>query len=126
MGVLKADLDILMKCLKSKSKVNKAKSQSFLCFVLDMLEKYCFFSIQQNGKCKWSLFTAKDGAPPHHKTIVCDMLNVKFPNRWTGRDGSMAGPLDLTICDYFGELRQKHTLFAKIQNLAHRRERSTL
>jgi hypothetical protein len=46
----------------------------------------------------------QDGAPPHWGRIVRDCLDATFPNRWLGRDGSLAWPPrspDITPLDFF-------------------------
>ena len=52
----------------------------------------------------------QDGAPPHFRKTVRQWLNQKFPERWMGREGSIAIPTpftwppyspDLTPCDFF-------------------------
>jgi len=51
----------------------------------------------------WIIFQ-KDGVPPHWGSHVRRVLDAKFPNRWTGRDGPTPWPPrspDITPLDFF-------------------------
>lgn len=58
----------------------------------------------------------QDGAPPHFALTVRALLDLKFPNRWIGRRGTIDWPprlIDLTPMDFFFWGTVKDKVFAR-------------
>lgn len=72
-----------------------------------------------------SFYFYQDRAPPHFKTIVRDVLNVKFWNRWIGRGLPIAWPSrnsHLMMILFFWKHVKNIVYSQKIRNSSHLRE----
>jgi hypothetical protein len=85
---------------------------------LDMLEAFCFPQLDEIENP--DIMFQQDGAPPHLSSIVRDVLNDRFPDRWIGRGGLILWPHyspDRTPLDFFVWGHVKNIVYVeKIQN----------
>jgi len=94
---------------------------------LEILEQYVFPQIEISEQETVSrVIFMQDGAPPHFRCFVTDVLNERFPDAWIGRGGPTPWPPrspDLSPLDFFLWAYIKNIVYAeKIRNIQHLQE----